>query len=224
MRLGDLTEVCIHCVNNKSCKGETNIKLQICHLGSIRTQKPQPQQWPRVWLLVKLTINDNPHLREQQTSVLCNTWDEWFPGVFLTNDQMFHWSSVAFHFLIISRTPQVWQSVVMLTGRALCTEESVIHQTVNPTTPRPVLCCALQRVQLGFQGVLCCTNSSAQGQTQPTHCNGVACRQLPLDTSDYTSCVALPVSKSMGKSSHVSILSVWQHKLLLELFPCEKSL
>lgn len=96
--------------------------------------------------------------------------------------------------------------VLILTRRPLYMEESVIHITFNLSMPRPVMRCAVLPIQHGLWAVLCCRNPLAAGHTQPGHCKGGPCRQLPLSTGDYTTCMALPVSKSAKISSHVDIL------------------
>ena len=86
-------------------------------------------------------------------------------------------------------------NVVILIGIPLSTEEWVIHLTVLLSRHRPVLCCTKLPMS-------CCT-------ALPAHCNGEACRQLPLGTSDYSFCVASPLSNSAQRSCHGSIISVW---------------
>lgn len=50
--------------------------------------------------------------------------------------------------------------------------------------------------------------SLATGQTQPNNPNRHARMQLPVDASDYATCMSLLLSKSASRGSHVNSLSV----------------
>lgn len=55
-----------------------------------------------------------------------------------------------------------------------------------------------------LQAGLCC--AICAGQTQPTHFNRGGCRQLPLGTYHYSTCLAWPLSNCAVGSSHEIIL------------------
>lgn len=52
--------------------------------------------------------------------------------------------------------------------------------------------------------VLCCRDPLATGKTQPTLLKSGAHRQLPLGASDYTTCMALPLSNGAARCSHAN--------------------
>lgn len=62
----------------------------------------------------------------------------------------------------------------------------------------------------------------ATGQMQTAHFNWGACRQLPLSTSHYASCAALPLSNCAARSFYVNTHSVWQYKCWIYLFSLRK--
>lgn len=90
--------------------------------------------------------------------------------------------------------------VAILTGRPLYMEESVTHITVNLGRPRPMPGCATPCCMCGvaFRPILCYADTLAAWQTQPARSEERCCRQLPLGTTDYTTCVSLPLSRSAG--------------------------
>jgi len=79
-------------------------------------------------------------------------------------------------------------------------------QQLTRASPDPR--CTALHLQLGLQAVWCCTYPLAAGQTQTNNPNRDGCTQLPVDISDYATCVTLPLSKSASGSAHVNILSV----------------
>lgn len=50
----------------------------------------------------------------------------------------------------------------------------------------------------------------AEGQSSTAGCTTGACRQLPLGISNYTTSMALPLSKNAARSCDANVLSVWQ--------------
>lgn len=74
--------------------------------------------------------------------------------------------------------------VVMLTGRRLYIEESVIHIAVNLHRPRSVLCCTVQHLQHRLEACAVPSVSLGAGQTQPGDGNGGGHQQLPLSTGN----------------------------------------
>lgn len=90
--------------------------------------------------------------------------------------------------------------VVILTKRALSIKELAIHITVPLQLPQQAVLSSMSSV--GFRPVPRCTNPLAKGQTQPPHCNGGVCMQLPLSTGDYAPSMAFPLCKSVARISH----------------------
>lgn len=86
---------------------------------------------------------------------------------------------------------------VILIRRLLYNKELVSHITVPLQLPQQAVPCSTSSV--AFRPV---SNALAKGLTLPPHCNGGACRQLPLSTGDYTASVALPLSRSAARISH----------------------
>lgn len=117
-----------------------------------------------------------------------------------------------------------WRHAKQLPAVLLILEDTSQHlqglsTTVNLRKPRPVLCCTVLHIQLGFRACAALCISVPAGWPWPAHSRGT-CRQVPLRTSDYATRMALPLSKS----SYVNILSVWQLKWRPELFSFNKSL
>lgn len=52
------------------------------------------------------------------------------------------------------------------------------------------------------------TKASGAGETEAALRNGGTCRQLPLGTGAYTTCMALPLSDSAARSFHDNGISV----------------
>ena len=88
--------------------------------------------------------------------------------------------------------------MVILTRRPPYIKQSEIHTTVNPS--RCSLCCAALISQL--QSLSCAWLHDELGHLSVTG----ACRQLPLGTSDYASCLALPLSKKATRTFPVNVL------------------
>lgn len=96
-------------------------------------------------------------------------------------------------------------SVLILTRRLLCVQESEMHITPDPSSCRTVLQHTVLHAQGGLQTCVMLHMSLGTGQTQPGHCNWGACRQLPLASGNYVTFVALPLPKDAW-SSYANIL------------------